>query len=541
MLTRWTRLGTAFVVVLVAAVTLPYSFSGDIRYEVGVKEVSGHNAADTFTHRPLLYRLLSAAITAPAQALGSDVGEVEVILRAECAALGLLAGLLLWTGLRHRIKADATPVALVVAAALVLMGPQITLEPDWLAVVSTVLGLGAALALPNRTAAAVVGGTLLAAAAAIKVVTLPIALVGVVVLLLFDRRRALATTVAAAAAGLGFVGAVLIWVPHEIGWLLDMRSVQPTTPPIGVTLGSSLELLGNAATLWPAVALLPAALVGAPHHLRAAALGGAVLAWVPAQVQGQYFIYHLAALPVVTAAVLVLALRRAPATFAVLTLGYTTWVAWVSSTPPSFRSEHLSLLFTVTGVAALGFWVARLRQLPGLRVLGETSADGPDEAAGSGPAVAAVVVASLAASTPFSAASISLQETEQYNPVNRRDNTRTTGAAADRVRTHIGATTPVTYLTFGSYAYFLGNPTDCRYPSPVFLQRGQPRNGLPPTRAWTEALTCITDTPGDWLIWDTNWFKMRRQPAVVHDVIARTFDCENAFEDGPTLACPRRR
>ena len=111
MLTQRNRLGTGLVVVLVAAVTLPYSFSGDIRYEMGVKEVSGHNAADTFTHRPLLYRLVSAAITAPAQALGSDVGEVEVILRAECAALGLLAGLLLWTGLRHRLNVDASAVS----------------------------------------------------------------------------------------------------------------------------------------------------------------------------------------------------------------------------------------------------------------------------------------------------------------------------------------------------------------------------------------------------------------------------------------------
>ena len=64
MLNRRNRLGHGLVVVLVAAVTLPYSFSGDIRYEIGVKEVSGYTAADTFTHRPLLYRLLSAAITA---------------------------------------------------------------------------------------------------------------------------------------------------------------------------------------------------------------------------------------------------------------------------------------------------------------------------------------------------------------------------------------------------------------------------------------------------------------------------------------------
>lgn len=525
---------------LVAALTLPYSFSGDIRYEMGVKAVSGHPAADTFTHRPLLYRLASAAITAPAQAAGGSIRQLEVILRAECVALALLAGMLLWLGLRRRVGADAAPVALVVAAALVLMGPQITLEPEWLAVVLTVLGLGAALALPHRLAAAGAGGILLAAAAATKVVTLPIALIGLLVLLLLDRRRALWTTAAAATAGLVFVVAVLVLAPHEIGWLLDMRSVQPAAVPLTTTLTSTLELLGNAGTLWPAVALLPAALVGSTPRAKIAAIGAAALAWLPAQIQGQYFIYHLAALPVVAAVVLVLALRRAPATFAVLTLGYAGWVAWVSSTPASWRAGQVVLIFAVTGAASVGFWLHRLRPSFPSGTADPAGSAVQGGAAGSGAAVAAVLVTTLAASTPFAAGSISLGGTERYNPVSRLAGTRTALAAAERVRTHIGAGTKVTYLTFGDYSYFLGNPTNCRYPSPVFLQRGRPHDGSPPSRGWTETLSCITATPGDWLIWDRSWFRMSRQPAVVQDAVARTFDCDKAFEQGSIRACPRR-
>ena len=536
---RWSSgAGAALVVVVVALVTLPYSFGGDIRYEMGVKAVSGHGAVDTFTHRPLLYRLLSAAITAPAQALGSGVGAVEVVLRAECAALGLLAGGVLWLGLRRRAGADAGPVALAVASSLVLLGPQITLEPDWLAVVLTVLGVGAALALPNRVAAGLVGGLLLAAAAATKVVSLPVALVGLLALLLLDRRRAVLATGGAAVTGLAFVLVVLALAPHEIGWLLDMRSLQPAEPPVAVTAVKTLELLGNAATLWPAVALLPAALVGAPGRLQVAALGAVVLAWLPAQVQGQYFIYHLAALPVVAAVVLVLALRRAPASLAVLALGYTVWVAWVSSTPVGFRNEHVGLVFAVTAAAAAGLLLHRLAaryRPPGSEGTARPVGVGP------GPAVAVVLVAGLAASTPYSAGSISLGSTAGYHPVERRDKTRTSLEAADRVRARIGAGTPVTYLTFGSWAYFLQNPTDCRYPSPVFLQRGHPRDGAPPTRAWSEALGCITDTPGDWLVWDSRWFTMRRQPPAVRDAVARTFACEDALQEGAIRLCPRRR
>ena len=534
----WPRSGAALVVVVVALVTLPYGFSGDIRYEMGVKAVSGHGAAGTFTHRPLLYRLLSAAVTAPAQALGSDVSQVELLLRAECAALGLLAGGVLWLGLRRRAGADAAPLALAVATALVLMGPQITLEPDWLAVVLTVLGVGAALALPGRVAGALVGALLLVAAAATKVVSLPVALVGLLALLLLDRRRALLTTAAAAVTGLVLVLAVAVLVPHEIGWLLDMRSVQPVEPPAAVTVVRSLELLGNAATLWPAVALLPAALVFAPGRLRLAALAAVLLAWLPAQIQGQYFIYHLAALPVVAAVVLVLALRRAPTALAVSTLGYTVWVAWVSSTPVGFRTAHAGLVFAVTAGSAAALLVTS-RLAAGSRPALAEGRPGP-VGAGAAAAVAVVLVASLAASTPYSAGSISLGSTAGYNPVDRRLDTRASLRSADRIRARIGAGTPVTYLTFGSWAYFLGNPTDCRYPSPVFLQRGQPRDGAPPTHAWTEALRCITDTPGDWLVWDSEWFKMRRQPPAVRDAITRTFACEHAVQEGALRLCPRR-
>ena len=87
-------------------------------------------------------------------------------------------------------------------------------------------------------------------------------------------------------------------------------------------------------------------------------------------------------------------------------------------------------------------------------------------------------------------------------------------ANASRVREVVGgADVPVTYLTFGEGTYFIGNPTDCRYPSPLFLQRTA--NTLRPvgTPSYQENLAGLSATDSRWLIWDPAWFSRSHTPA----------------------------
>jgi hypothetical protein len=113
-------------------------------------------------------------------------------------------------------------------------------------------------------------------------------------------------------------------------------------------------------------------------------------------------------------------------------------------------------------------------------------------------------------------------------------------AAARTIRNRIGGDTPVTYLAFGSTTYFLSNPTSCRYPSPVFLQRSRIPGEQEETRSWRETLACVSDHPGEWLVWDTTWFVTKGLAPEVLSAITARFDCGRAIVSGKVRLCPRR-
>ena len=104
----------------------------------------------------------------------------------------------------------------------------------------------------------------------------------------------------------------------------------------------------------------------------------------------------------------------------------------------------------------------------------------------------------------------------------------------------VGPESTVTYLAFGETIYFLRNPTDCRFPSPVFLQRSRQDHDHEGSRSWAETLGCIRDSPGLWLVWETSWFRLKGQPQEVIDVLTATFDCDRAIKVDNYLVCPRR-
>ncbi len=519
--------------------TVSAPLDGDVRYEIGTQVTSPASPAGTFTHRPLMYRLIMSWLIRPANRLSDGLIEFERVVRLESLALAFLAGLLLWAGLRRRWPAVAATLSLTVAGVLALIGPATVLEPEWLAVVATVAGVGVALALPSRPPwgllSAVLGGLLLSVAAAIKVVTLPIAVIGLLVLLLVDRRRCVIATIAALLGGLAWIVGVALEAPWEIQWMIDTAAMVPARGGPDVEV-EAMVFLGNVAVIWPTVTLLPAALIGVPRiHLVAGVLG-VLLAWLPVTLQNQYFLYHASALPVVGAVCLYGALRRAGPLFAVPILALSGWTYYVLTNRADWRMAHQPELFTVAAVTA-GVMVVLSIGWHIWRYFRSRSA-GPRPIA-TLLATLVLVAAWLPASAPTAAESVTLSSRNSTPQSNRAD---TTGQLAwvEVMHQRIGTDTPVTYLSFGTTHYLLRNPSTCEFPTSVFLQRSRSIRRQEGTPTWRANLRCLTDKPGELLIWDPQWFLLRRQPPEVKAAFAAAFDCERGFSLDRLQVCPRR-
>jgi hypothetical protein len=90
--------------------------------------------------------------------------------------------------------------------------------------------------------------------------------------------------------------------------------------------------------MWPVVTLLPAALVGSgSQKTTTAAIAAVLLAWIPVQVQGQFFLYHGVAFPVVAAVIVTGALCR-NMWLALPLIVLSTWSGWLLSS--SIVSSH---------------------------------------------------------------------------------------------------------------------------------------------------------------------------------------------------------
>ena len=102
-----------------------------------------------------------------------------------------------------------------------------------------------------------------------------------------------------------------------------------------------------------------------------------------------------------------------------------------------------------------------------------------------------------------------------------------------------GPDVPVTYLTFGEWTYFIGNPTSCRYPSPLFLQRTRKPDRLL-TRSYRENLACLSAPDARWLIVDPSWFIVSRQPPEVKAILDTEWDCAHGTTVRGLQLCPRQ-
>jgi hypothetical protein len=530
----------------------------DVRYVLGGMRASGRGgipASGTFVHRPLAYRWLLSWLD---RLTAGPVAVREAWLRLLVIAVTAAAVWWLRTGLARRMpRREANAVAGAVGLALLAAPAWDFLQPEWVAVLFAVAGLAAALA-PRRTWLAVTaGGVLIALAVLVKYTTAPTALLPLGVLTVLDRRRGWLTTavVAAVATPAGFTLAILVQ-PREWRWFDELSALNPNTPlqhglrPADVH--ALITTVGTEALMNPVVALLPAAVTllarGSSSRgarwawplLTAAGVAGVLAALV---VQGQWFQYHLAALPVLAAALCGLAVARRPGLpllggalllRGALLLGVA--VPLLSGQSWGWRHAHESAAYALVCTVVVATLIAA--SLPG-----RWGARGWGRPGGARHLPVLAITLALAVpvwpTTPYS-------YDTRHSTFTALERARTrhevSGWMAD-VRKRIGADTPVTYLAFGDNAYLLGNPTHCRYPTPDFLQRTRYDRSITGLASYRENLRCLDDPSSRYAVLDTFWFPLGQVAPGAAAAVRTRFDCAHPVAALPAyhlVICPRR-
>ena len=524
----------AALVGLAVLATAGFPLHGDVRYELGTHRVSTFSVAETFSHRPIVFRLLTefhawlpdqiAIVFGPAGSMANAVA-FEASYRLIAYLLCAGAGALLWAGLRKRTT-NASAYALAAFAGLALVGRTVG-QPDWAAAVLAVSAVGVGLMGTSRRWA-VLAGLLLALAALVKIATLPVAVAGLVVIVALDRRRGLVSAIAAFVLGSALLVAIWALAPWEIRWLLDIRSLQPS-PFTRAKAQAALTYFAAAAVRWPSVALIPVFFIRANRRERWYGLAVVLLATSAVIIQGQYYGYHAAALVCVSAIMAVHTIARSARLLRFTMIIWILGVGLLFLTPVDWRAEYSGYIFALTlgwvvAVAVAQFRTPRTPTPPGTgsRVW----------------AVALVVTSLLATSTDYSAEALVGNSAGVTVAVDRAELTHDLSAAA-QIRDQIGATTPVAYLVFGESAYLLGNPTQCRYPSALFLQRPNAAR-LASAQTRSENLACLTNPRAQYLIWDQAWVRPDRADQDVLAAIETNFDCSIAQTYGGLTVCARR-
>lgn len=219
-------------------------------------------------------------------------------------------------------------------------------------------------------------------------------------------------------------------------------------------------------------------------------------------------------------------------------LALSGWTLFVLSTNAQWRVSHQSLLFMIAGVAAA---VAMALAVTRRMRRGARDRPAPVRHTRSLALVAALLVtaATLPASAPTTAESVTLAN-RAWTPQNQRAAVPSQLAWSRELRRRIGRETSVTYLTYGSLNYLIDLPGTCEFPTSVFLQRSRTIKRQEGTPTWEANLRCLTDKPGEMLVWDPKWFLLRREPPAVKAAIAATWDCKRGFTLGRVQVCPRR-
>ncbi|MEZ3181197.1 hypothetical protein KYY02_21665 [Streptomyces pimonensis] len=527
------------VVGLVTGAMLVYSvvtaqLHGDIRYVLACLrsgEAVGISPSDTFTHRPYFYRWFLYCLD---QLSTGPTAVREAVLRGAGVLLCLAAGLALRTALRRRLPGREADLAAGAVALVLALAPRTDfLQPEWTAALLSVFAVAVVLAGVRPLPAAALAAVPLGLAVMMKYSTAAIALVALLAVFAADRMRALLLAAATAVSSVLLLGFSLWSGSREWQWVRDMPQInQGSLSRQGVRPGElfarSVDFLADRAVLSPVLLLLPAALLlllacqddrRRRTEWAVLAAAGAAVGLGAVVVQGNWFAYHAAALPVGAAALWGLAVARWYGVRGRVPLGLLAVSGVVAVLAPLYSTAPQGLQRSAVvwgaGVVALGTAFLDVRHPAG---------------GGSGFRVpAAVVGVGLVAVAvwPSSPNLMNRGEVRETNAAYLRDSERRADAAAE-TRRQLPDGALVQYLAFGHEAYYIGHPSPCRYPIPTFLQRTRYLPDVRTLDSYAENARCLDEHPPRYAVLDRGWFPPGRiDPALARRIEAR-YDCPQA-------------
>jgi hypothetical protein len=152
---------------------------------------------------------------------------------------------------------------------------------------------------------------------------------------------------------------------------------------------------------------------------------------------------------------------------------------------------------------------------------------------------ASIVLAAVPAVAPGSAWSPDPQRTPWTNS-RWPERSATKHEQLAELRGQIGAGATVLYLAYGDVPYHLGNPTDCRYPSPLFVQRGAALPYVTAFSSYADNLACLPSSDASYAVIQPEWFGLDELLPEVRAEIDQGWDCGAPLVAGDAIACPRR-
>jgi len=533
----------------VVVLALRSNVNGDVTYALGGLETAGRGGVsvwDIFIARPVVYKLLIAALDGGRRLLVGDssLTTAHRVIRLETYVLIVAITAVLFLGVRRVAGLPAAAgIAAATGLALMVSPPWHFLEPDWVAPLCGVLAVGGAL-LPRRLWLGVLlGGFATMLVVAVKLATFPVALLTLLVIAVFHRRRAAWTTLSAVAFVALWYLVTNYFLPWEWTWLRDQANLVHNSPiHHGLRLGDLHQLVtavGSVAVLSPLVVVAPAAAVrlvrrlpaGRPQRLGVTvALVAGLLSVLSGYGQGEFYMYHFAVLPVLSAGVAGAAFALVPSfrlPLAVATVAVTGLSLALLRLPAGWRHSHAGQVAIAYEMIGLGLailtWFLAGRSGPAL------------------PWAAGVVALSVALVPAVLPGDPYAFGTYNYNVYNRPSNDSKLIDLGKR----LGPDTPVLYLTFGTINHALGNPTSCRYPSPQWLQRASHLEQVGTFPSYEDNLRCLTDDSHHYkyLVFQTGWFDLKGVSPQVQALINGRFDCSPAARfPAPALleVCPAR-
>ena len=536
-------------VLATVVLALRTNINGDVTYALGGLETAGKGGVsvwDVFIARPVAYKLVIAALDGVRRLLVGDssLTTEHLVLRLETYLLIVGVAAVLFLGVRRVAgRPAAAGIAIATGLALIVAPPWHFLEPDWVAPLCGVLAVGAAV-LPRRFwLGALLGGFATMLVVSVKLATFPVALLALLIIAVLDRRRAAWTTVSAAV----FVGVWYLvtknFLPWEWTWLRDQANLVHNSPiHHGLRLHDLWRLfiaIGDVAVLSPVVVLAPAAATalirrlpaGKPQWLGVAvALAAGLLSVLSAYGQGEFYMYHFAAVPVLAAGVCGAAFALTPSLrlpLAGATIAVTVLSLALLHLPAGWRHTHAGKVAVAYALIGLGLavltWLFAGRSTPAL------------------PWAAGVVALSVALAPAVLPGDPYAFGTYNYNIYNRPSGDSRYVDLGKR----LGRDTPVLYLTFGTFNHALDNPTSCRYPSPQWLQRANYIEQVETFPSYEDNLRCLTD-PGHqykYVVIHKGWFDVKSASPQVQTLLNDRFDCSPAARvpaPAPLEVCPAR-